>query len=915
MPVQHVLKTRHQARESYIELMDMAKAAKKPEQVVAQTMRYLCLHDLYFLLSQILSCAHLFSNPAFNQDWLYERVREVELNPNGYIDIWFREGFKSTISTFGLNIQDVLFDPEITIGIFAFNRPIAKSFLRPIKREFEDNDVLKNLFPDILWDKPEQQSPKWSLAIDTPIMTTTGWKPHGALQPGDKIFGLQGQIISVVGNSGTMLDVPCRRIVFDDCEMVASSEHLWPVFQRGTTSGTWPQAPQKKIVATNNLPIGDKTQRLPCTPAIEMPSTSLELDPYILGLWLGDGTAGTNIISMHSDDEEEVLSQIRSAGFTPYIHRRKPEDNFSMYGVEGLKEILEEVGCLYEKYIPDSYLLGNKKDRLSLLQGLMDSDGTCKKNGPSRTAGMCMFSNTNKDLADGVFYLATSLGLRPSILNFMPKSVGNKRIYHVYFVGVQNIPPFRSNRKLANCKEKRTKVGRYVRSITEIDSVPVNCIKVDADDHLYLAGRSMVPTHNSEDDGIIVKRKGNPKESTIEAWGLVESMPTGRHFNIRDYDDIITEKYVTNEEQVRGATEAWELSLNLGSAVPVRRYGRSNIARYKGTRYALNDPYAEIMRRKTAIPRVYPATHDGTAEGKPVLWSEELLAEKRRDMGPHTFASQLLCNPAADKVQGFDEQWLRYWNPDNFRNMNLYILVDPANAKGKKNDYTTMGVIALGEDQNYRLIDGIRSRLNLTERTDKLFKLHQKYRPMAVGYEEYGMQADKQHIEYEMGLRNYDFKKSLIGLGGNVPKVERIRRLIPVMEQGRFFIPERCFFIDNEQHQQDFSMQIKTEMGEFPVGTHDDILDMLARVLEEKLNAKFPIPGQGGNGGYHGREQTHTDSSSPHYGFKGGNQDGNFVPNHARMIELDENGFFVRGRKPEQTSTDRQSFHNAAWRK
>ena len=580
MPVQHVLKTRHQARESYIELMDMAKAAKKPEQVVAQTMRYLCLHDLYFLLSQILSCAHLFSNPAFNQDWLYERVREVELNPNGYIDIWFREGFKSTISTFGLNIQDVLFDPEITIGIFAFNRPIAKSFLRPIKREFEDNDVLKNLFPDILWDKPEQQSPKWS-----------------------------------------------------------------------------------------------------------------------------------------------------------------------------------------------------------------------------------------------------------------------------------------------------------------------------------------------EDDGIIVKRKGNPKESTIEAWGLVESMPTGRHFNIRDYDDIITEKYVTNEEQVRGATEAWELSLNLGSAVPVRRYGRSNIARYKGTRYALNDPYAEIMRRKTAIPRVYPATHDGTAEGKPVLWSEELLAEKRRDMGPHTFASQLLCNPAADKVQGFDEQWLRYWNPDNFRNMNLYILVDPANAKGKKNDYTTMGVIALGEDQNYRLIDGIRSRLNLTERTDKLFKLHQKYRPMAVGYEEYGMQADKQHIEYEMGLRNYDFKKSLIGLGGNVPKVERIRRLIPVMEQGRFFIPERCFFIDNEQHQQDFSMQIKTEMGEFPVGTHDDILDMLARVLEEKLNAKFPIPGQGGNGGYHGREQTHTDNSSPHYGFKGGNQDGNFVPNHARMIELDENGFFVRGRKPEQTSTDRQSFHNAAWRK
>ena len=89
--------------------------------------------------------------------------------------------------------------------------------------------------------------------------------------------------------------------------------------------------------------------------------------------------------------------------------------------------------------------------------------------------------------------------------------------------------------------------------------------------------------------------------------------------------------------------------------------------------------------------------------------------------------------------------------------MNIYLLVDPANEKKKTSDYTVMEVIGLAPDNNYYLIDAIRDRLNLTERTEKLFQFHRKYRPLKTGYEKYGMQSDIEHMKYVMEQKNYRF--------------------------------------------------------------------------------------------------------------------------------------------------------------
>jgi predicted phage terminase large subunit-like protein len=336
----------------------------------------------------------------------------------------------------------------------------------------------------------------------------------------------------------------------------------------------------------------------------------------------------------------------------------------------------------------------------------------------------------------------------------------------------------------------------------------------------------------SLDGGILLRRKSNPKEATIEAWGLVDGQPTSKHFRTLVYDDVVTRESVTTPEQIQKTTDAFALSLNLGAKGGVRRG--------IGTRYHLNDTYRAIKERNILAPRLHPATKDGTRHGEPVLWTKEEFEKKMEEMGPYIGACQLLQNPKEDGVMGFEEGWLRYYT--ELRNTdlwNFYILVDGASEKKKTSDYTVIVVIALGPDNNYYLVDGVRDRLNLTERTNKLFEFHRRYRPIATGYEKYGKDSDIEHIKYVMEQENYRFE--IKELGGAMPKNDRIRRLVPIFEKGRFYIPTRLIFVDREKKARDFIRElIQEEYLAFPVGAHDDMMDAISRIVEDDLKALFP---------------------------------------------------------------------------
>ena len=338
----------------------------------------------------------------------------------------------------------------------------------------------------------------------------------------------------------------------------------------------------------------------------------------------------------------------------------------------------------------------------------------------------------------------------------------------------------------------------------------------------------------SVDEGIIVKRDSKPKEASVEAHGLTDGQPTSKHFSDMVYDDVVTLESVSTPEQIDKVTSAWALSLNLGASGGRRRY--------IGTRYHYNDTYRVIIEREAAIPRVYPATEDGTVNGEPVFLTRMELDEKRRAMGPYVYASQMLLDPKEDSVMGFSEDWLRYYDRlSNTSGWNFYIVVDPANEKKKTNDYTVIAVIGAAPDNNLYLVDGLRDRLNLQERTDALFKFHRKWRPLNTGYEKYGIQSDIQHIEYVMEQQNYRFK--LTAVGGSMPKNDRIRRLVPVFEAGRFWLPHTLYFLDHEKQTKDFIREfIKDEYHAFPVAVHDDMLDCLSRIMEKDLDVRFPEP-------------------------------------------------------------------------
>lgn len=456
-------------------------------------MRTLALTDLFFLLTKVLH------REDANNDWCFDRCNEVQKEPDGYLDLWSREHYKSTIITFSLTIQDILKDPDLTVGIFSHTRPIAKAFLRQIKREFENNKVLLDLFPDIMWDNPQKDSPKWS-----------------------------------------------------------------------------------------------------------------------------------------------------------------------------------------------------------------------------------------------------------------------------------------------------------------------------------------------EDEGIIVKRKSNPKEATIEAWGLVDGQPTSKHYRLMVYDDVVTRESVTNPDMVQKVTKAWEESRNLTVSDGTGK------TRHVGTRWHFADTYRDIIKKGSVKVRIYTEVD---SSGNLVLWSPDVQATKRKEMGPYVWACQVKQSPNMDTVEGFKTEWLQYWPADTIKGMNVYILCDPAGEKKKENDYTVFWVVGANCDENYYLIDVIRDRLSLTERADALFFLYKKYRKQAnmikVGYEKVGMQSDIEHYNDRMKREAYRFP--IIPLGAHSAKTDRIKKLIPLFEYGRIFLPEKIIRKDYEGNKIDLVKAFVEEEYEwFPFPVHDDMLDCLAKITEKDLRVTFP---------------------------------------------------------------------------
>ena len=142
-----------QAMRYYAQMIDWVKQEVYPNWLIAEV----CKADRFLLLTHVLNHT-LCLNP-----WIYERCREVEANPDGYLDLWSRGHFKSSIISFGGSFQEIIRDPEITICILSNDNKTARKFLKQIKDECEENPKLHYYWPHIFYEKPQKESRLWSM--------------------------------------------------------------------------------------------------------------------------------------------------------------------------------------------------------------------------------------------------------------------------------------------------------------------------------------------------------------------------------------------------------------------------------------------------------------------------------------------------------------------------------------------------------------------------------------------------------------------------------------------------------------------------------------------------------------------------------------------------------------------------------
>ena len=373
-------------------------------------------------------------------------------------------------------------------------------------REFEEkglHDIFRNVY-NYLYTRSDSMSPgsayHWKcLSLDTKLPTPTGWTTMGDVKAGDFLISDGGNPTRVLMATEPQYGHKCYRIVFDDgSSVIADSDHKWMV----THNRKSPQDREERISSTKDLIPGKSSIRV--SSPFNLPDIDLPIHPYVLGVWLGDGWSATGKICAHTEDIVNIGNMISDCGYELLPASKEKGRNVWNQRIVGFSEKLNSLGLINNKHIPPIYLRSSFDQRLSLLQGLMDTDGTVVISSGSQYS----FSSSNPRLSYGFSELIRSLGFK------VKKCVRHRKIMYrgelkeckpadqFWFTSYRDIPVFRMQRKLDKViwsdKKRHGRSKRHkIVSVDPIESVPVKCISVDSPSHLYLAGDGMVPTHNT----------------------------------------------------------------------------------------------------------------------------------------------------------------------------------------------------------------------------------------------------------------------------------------------------------------------------------------------------------------------------------------------------------------------------------
>ena len=351
-----------------------------------------------------------------------------------------------------------------------------------------------------------------ALSLDTDIPTPSGWKKMKDIQEGDIVFGSDGKPTKVTFVSDIQYNRDCYEIVFSDgLKVIADAEHRWVAsnakdracitWKRGLHEGLDIPTQEVKTIDfynTTKSRTGYNNWSIQNCLPVEYPKKELKIPPYILGIWLGDGSS---YYSKITNVDNEIISAWIEYGISIGMQMTKDEEITYMLTsgkggrINPFMNHLRSYNLVKNKHIPEDYLQSSYEDRLELLKGLMDTDGCKNKRG--NTFEYC---SKLHELINNIYELVVSLGFKATVTTKTNKRY-NKQYYYIRFGGY-DINPFKISRKYDSVSKQRAggirQNLRYVTSVTKVHSVPVKCIQVDNKTHTYLCTKSFLVTHNTE---------------------------------------------------------------------------------------------------------------------------------------------------------------------------------------------------------------------------------------------------------------------------------------------------------------------------------------------------------------------------------------------------------------------------------
>ena len=341
-----------------------------------------------------------------------------------------------------------------------------------------------------------------ALEANEPVLTPGGWFPIRDLVVGDYVIGSNGKPVEVLGvypqGEREIVSVKFK----DGAEVLCDWDHLWTVQSDRQRTRKMPSY----TITTRQIFDEGVSERngnsmklkwaIPLVTAVEFDTKTFPIDPYTMGVFLGDGYISSVTSENTSPTICTDLEIINNIGKLTRMHE---SSSYTAYGrLPNTRPSLFKMGLVgkrsWEKFVPEEYLFGDKHQRLAILQGLLDTDGSAGADGGVE------FSSTSENLIDSVVDLAQSLGGigRKSKPRVTKHQNGNGRTsWRVNVKLPTEMNPFRLSRKLTKWKRpSKYHVIRKIESITPHSSSQAVCIRVNADDHLFVT-KGYIVTHNT----------------------------------------------------------------------------------------------------------------------------------------------------------------------------------------------------------------------------------------------------------------------------------------------------------------------------------------------------------------------------------------------------------------------------------